>query len=153
MKKLIFTLLTLLCAGTLSAQSLTAASAYESATNFLREEGYAPHSDEDGDITFKLQGNNYCIHVEGQSDGSLFVNCYTGFQSEQPFQKILEGCNQSNRVKSVVKYYALQDENGAASYMIGYERFHNPTDDFLQSLKDAISLLPSCVAQFISEYE
>ena len=153
MKRLFTLLLPLLCIGTLSAQQLTIETARETAVNYLREEGYAPKVDEDEDVVFKLQGTSYCIHIAAEQDGSLFIDFYTAFSTEQPYQKILEGCNRSNHERSVVKYYAQQDAEGGVSYVIAYERFHNAGDDFLSYLNDGIALLPQHVAQFQSEYE
>lgn len=153
MKKIILTMLLLGSALTLAAQPRTEQSAREEAMNFLREEGYLPKLDEDGDITFKIQGASYWILLEGQSDGSVFMNVLTPYDTDQPYEKILEGCNRMNDQKRVAKYIARKREDGSVSYQINYESFCNPADDFTQLLRDAVGLLPIYVSDFISEYE
>lgn len=154
MKKLLFSLLMLGIIGTAAAQTRTAESAKEQAIKYLREEGYAPKTDEDGDLYFKLQGYNYNLFVEDQTDGSLFLSCQANFTTDQPWQKILEGCNTSNVNKSVIKFFAWQkEEDGSVHYAIAYESFCNPSDDFIKYLEDAIALLPVHVSEFAAAYE
>lgn len=153
MKRIILTILLLGSVLTLAAQQRTEQTAREEAMHFLREEGYLPKLDEDGDVVFKIQGASYCIVLEGQSDGSIFMNVMTRYGTDQTYEKILEGCNAMNALKRVTKFIAQKEEDGNVAYQITYESFCNPTDDFTQLLRDAIALLPACVSEFISEYE
>ena len=153
MKKLLFTLFLLGSFFTLSAQTRTAGSAKNEAMELLREEGYAPRLDEDDDIALKIQGYNYYIIITGQGDGSIFVTFGTNFTTDQPYQKILEACNVANRSKNVIKYYTSKDDDGDVRYFINYEAFINPRDDFRSFLRDALTLLPSAVEEFLSDNE
>lgn len=153
MKKVILTILLLGSVLTLAAQQRTEQTAREEAMHFLREEGYLPKPDEDEGIVFKIQGASYYIELEGQSDGSIFLNVGTRYGTDQSYEKILEGCNAMNALKRVVKFVTQKEEDGSVAYQVTYESFCNPTDDFTQLLRDAIALLPACVSEFISEYE
>lgn len=153
MKKLLFSLLMLGIIGTATAQTRTAESAKEQAIKYLREEGYASYTDKEGCLYFILQGYNYYLAINEQMDGSLFLSCETAFSTDQPWQKILEGCNTSNADQGAVKFYAVRNEDDSVVYVIAYESFCNPTDDFIKYLEDAISLLPRCVLEFASAYD
>ena len=153
MKTIILTLSILCSALTLAAQPRTEQTARQEAMDFLREEGYLPKLDEDGEIFFKIQGANYFVLLESQSDGSVYLNFMTLYGTDQPYEKILEGCNSMNEQKRVTKFIALKEEDGSTAYRITYESFCNPEDDFTQLLHDAIALLPECVSEFIDKYE
>lgn len=138
---------------TLCAQQLTEEGVRKDAMDYLREEGYAPKLDDDNDLCFKIQGYTYYLSLKSQSDGSVFADFYAVFSTDTPYQTVLEACNAENCQRGVFKYCALGVENGKVRYTIGYEYFYNPKDDFHAYLRDAISLLPTLVEEFIEKYE
>lgn len=153
MKPMLTLLLACLFALPTKAQTLDAATALETVQNYLREEGFRPAIDEDGDVAFKIRGYRYFVRIAGMNDGSLLTYFYTIFTTEQPYQKMLEACNLCNSVKNAVKFYALRDDDGTVNYRIGMETFCNTDDEFLSQIKDAMNLVPRCVDEFIEEYE
>lgn len=155
MTKSFFALLFLACVCTLpiKAQKLDAHAAIETTKDYLIEEGYQPTVDADGDVTFKVRGYRYYVHISGMNDGSLLTYFYTLFNTDRPYQHILEACNTCNSKKNVVKYYALRGEDGTVSYRIGIETFCNTGDEFLSQIADAMQIMPDCVDEFIEAYE
>ncbi len=153
MKKLLSLLLFVCSLTTLFAQQLTVEGVRQDAMAYLREEGYVPKLDEDGDLYVKLQGYTYSLLLKPQNDGSVFAEFYAVFSTDTPYQKLLEACNAENCERGVFKYCVLGVEEGKVNYTIGYEFFYNPKDDFHGYLHDAVTLLPSLVADFVAKYE
>ncbi|MFN6052958.1 MAG: T3SS (YopN, CesT) and YbjN peptide-binding chaperone 1 [Gemmataceae bacterium] len=86
---------------------------------FLREEGYRPQLDEDGDILFKHEGQSYLLFVEN-SDPGYFRLVYPAFweistpdEEEKSSQFIMD----INAEMKVVKLYQLADKLWAAVEM------------------------------------
>lgn len=150
MKKMILSALMLLLCGTLAAQNPTAASLQQAALKYLHDEGYPAKIDEDNDIECKIQGHLYWICINDESDGSTFVNSFGKFTCETPYNEVLELCNKKNNEKKAVKYGAAAVE-GTTQFVISYERYQAPGDDFEAYLRDMVALLPTMLADFISE--
>lgn len=153
MKKMFLTLLLSAAATVLFAQTLSVGTVRKQAEAYLREEGYAPATDDDGDLYFKVQGISYFLSLKAMDDGSVLGEFYALFSTETPYAKILEGCNAENCNRSVIKYCAYLVDGSKTRYTIGYEFFCNPGTPIRSFLKDAISLLPSLVQEFHNTYE
>ena len=85
MKKLLSLLLFVCSLTTLSAQQLTVEGVRQDAMTYLREEGYVPKLDEDGDLYVKLQGYTYSLLLKPQNDGSVFAEFYAVFSTDTPY--------------------------------------------------------------------
>ncbi|EMI55715.1 hypothetical protein [Rhodopirellula sallentina] len=88
---LILTAVLSLSAGTVSAQDKETANSEKTVTwteeslqqsyiNFLKQEGYSPRVDEDGDVAFKFEGRTYYLLVSAE-DPNLMRLAYPNFWS------------------------------------------------------------------------
>jgi len=113
---------------------------------FLREEGYLPSVDEDGDILFKVSGNNYFIIVD-ESDLQFF-RIYTGVSlGSFLLEDALAAANYSNMRSKVAKVYISSDERSAA---INTELLLSDPHDFKPVLARALSLMRFAESNFFS---
>lgn len=151
MKKMVLSALMLLLCGTLAAQNPTAASLQQAALKYLHDEGYPAKIDEDNDIECKIQGYTYWICLSDESDGSVFVNSFGKFTCDTPYNEVLELCNKKNNEKKAVKYGAGTIDDTTRQFILSYERYQAPGDDFEAYLRDMVALLPAMLADFISE--
>lgn len=151
--RIVYLLIALCCYLPAAAQPTMAESATQKIREYLQSEGFQPKLDQDGDVVFKIQGYRYYTHVEQMKDGSLLTYVFTVFSTDQPYPKILEACNTSNRQKNVVKYYVTQNDEGEVSYRITTETFCNTDNEFIAQIKDAVEILPRCVNEFLQTYE
>jgi len=115
-------------------------------TQFLREEGYLPSIDEDGDILFKVSGNNYFIIID--ENDIQFFRIYRGVSlgSFSP-QTALAVANNLNIVSKIAKVYISTDERSAA---INTELLLSDPRDFRPVLSRALSLMMFAENNFFS---
>jgi len=115
-------------------------------TQFLREEGYLPSIDEDGDILFKVSGNNYFIIVD-ESDLQFF-RIYTGVSlGSFLIEDALAAANYSNMRSKIAKVYISSDGRSAA---INTELLLSNPQDFKPVLARALSLMRLAESNFFS---
>jgi len=104
---------------------------------FLREEGYFPSIDADGDILFKVSGNNYFIIVD--ENDLQFFRIYTGINlGSYSAEAALSAANYSNMRSKVAKVYVSSDGRSAA---INTELLLSDPQNFKPVLSRAISLM------------
>jgi len=114
---------------------------------YLRQEGYQPSIDSDGDIRFKVAGNNYFIIVDEKD--IQFFQVYMGFKMETTSpENILTAANYSNRSSKVVKVAFSQDRKVVS---ITAELLLNDPKDFIPVFSRAISLIQNAENNFISQ--
>jgi len=113
---------------------------------FLREEGYSPSFDGDGDILFKVSGNNYFIIID--ENDPQFFRVYTGIGlgSFLP-SEALAAANYSNMRSKVAKVYISSDGRSAA---INTELLLSDPRDFRFVLSRALSLMRLAENNFLS---
>ena len=74
---------------------------------FLREEGFAPSVDDDGDIAFKKEGTAYWIRCEGSTPIYVTIFRENLGCTDANKQYVLQACNDTNKrvrcVKTVMK--------------------------------------------------
>jgi len=78
--------------------------------NYLREEGYVPRLDEDGDVLFKYEGRSYVIYGD-EHDAALFrlVHPFVWhIQSDEELDLARDIMNDLNTRCHVVKFYESQ---------------------------------------------
>jgi len=115
--------------------------------DYLREEGYMPSIDRDGDILFKVSGSNYFIIID-ESDAQFF-RIYTGINlGSYTQQAALEAANYSNMRSKVAKVYVSSDGRTAA---INTELLLSDPRGFRQVLSRAISLMRLAENNFFSQ--
>ena len=103
----------------------------------LREEGYLPAIDEDGDILFKVSGSNYYIIINESEP--RFFRIYRGVSlgSFLP-EDAIAIANDLNMYSMVAKVYISSDRKSAA---INTELLLPEPQDFRPVFKRAISLM------------
>jgi len=113
----------------------------------LREEGYLPSVDRDGDILFKVSGNNYFIIID--ENDVQFFRIYTGISiSSYSLQNALAAANYSNMRSKVAKVYISSNGRSAA---INTELLLSDPRDFKPVLSRALSLMRLAESNFLSQ--
>lgn len=144
MKKLTLLLLMLFCAaGTLRAQNVKS-----DVMSYLRNEGYAPSYDEDGDVMFKVQGYTYYAFTRDSGMGHSYVEVRVQFATDQPLDKLIAMANDLNRNKYICKYTAYEN-NGENVFQFGVEFIASSAAQVNYMMGHALRLLPSEVDSVI----
>jgi len=114
---------------------------------YLRQEGYLPSIDDDGDILFKVAGDTYFIIVN--ENDLQFFQVYMGFKMDtiSP-ENALTAVNSSNRSSKVVKVAFSPDRNVIS---ITAELLLNDPKDFIPVFSRTISLIQNAENNFISQ--
>jgi len=118
---------------------------------YLREEGYLPSLDEDGDILFKVSGNNYFIIIDENDfqNNILFFRIYTGVSLGDFLpEDALSAANYINMHSKVAKIYISSDGRSAA---INTELLLANPQDFKTILSRALSLMRFAEINFFSQ--
>ena len=94
---------------------------------FLREEGYVPKFDEDGDVVFKCEGRTYILFAE-EKDATYFRLAFPAFweiESADEEDQAREALNDLNAKMKVMKLFIVRDNVWAS-----VEMFLDPIDSF-----------------------
>jgi len=114
---------------------------------FLREEGYLPSVDADGDILFKVSGNNYYIIID--ENDFQFFRIYTGVSlGSFALNDALAAANYTNMRSKVTKIYISSDGRSAA---INTELLLSNPQNFKPVLSRALSLMRLAENNFFSQ--
>jgi len=112
----------------------------------LRQEGYVPSVDIDGDIQFKVSGDNYFIIID--ENDLQFFQIYMGFSlGSIPTQDAFNAANFSNRRSKVAKTSISSDGRVAS---ITVELILNDPRDFVPVFSRALSLIRNAESIFRS---
>ena len=129
MKKL-FLLLLVFCAVQVVAQDLNTAQRRlrSDITQFLREEGFMPEIDSDGDIKFKKEGGTYYISIDYKDDSPMYLVMYRQYlYSESGLfvkRNILKASNELNFYKGVkILCFESNYSFRAEMYLVNAEHF------------------------------
>ncbi len=82
--------------------------------SFMRQEGYLPNLDDDGDIHFKYNGDSYYLMIEEHEKYGFYIalrgmyNGYEGLTQEQK-QTLQKVINSENQRKRCLKIFILDD--------------------------------------------
>jgi len=121
-------------------------------TDYLSEEGYKASVDEDGDIDFKYEGDNYIIYVE--DDDPLYFRIQTGFgvdiKSDEGIALHLNAANEINSEYKLGRTYVRIDKE-----LVMFElplMFADPKD-FKLFFKRCLSVLQSMVSDYANKLE
>jgi len=115
--------------------------------DYLRQEGYLPSIDADGDIQFKVAGDTYYIIVDDMD--LQFFQVYTGFKMDNVSQDAaLSAANSSNRNSKVVKVAFSPDRKVVS---LTAELLLNDPKDFIPVFKRAISLIINAENNFMAQ--
>jgi len=114
---------------------------------YLKQEGYLPSIDNDGDIQFKVSGNSYFIIVD--ENDLQFFQVYMGFKLDNvSVENALSAANYSNRSSKVVKVAFSPDRKVVS---ITAELLLNNPKDFMPVFSRAISLINNAEKNFMSQ--
>ena len=117
-------------------------------SDYLREEGFSPKVDSDGDVQFKFEGSNYFIAVD-EKDPMYFALVYANFweiEDAAERAKVLEAANHVCRNQKVVKVYALESNVWAS-----IEIFLPSTDQFKPVFNRALRALQDGKNKFVDQ--
>jgi len=115
----------------------------------LREQGYRPDIDKDGDIQFMVLGSNYFIIIDEKD--SQFFQLYTGFWlDDATMEDTYELVNFANRRSKVAKISLSEKEDEPDKLIVSItaELLVNDPEDFSTLLTRAISLLANARSIF-----
>ncbi|MDR0599456.1 MAG: YbjN domain-containing protein [Treponema sp.] len=114
---------------------------------YLRDEGYRPSVDSDGDVVFKAEGLNFYIDVDDEDLESFRVVLPKFWELESPEERIraYEVANYINRTTKVAKVFIISSEDDVsmdANIYIG------KPDDFKLHFRRMINLLIAELREF-----
>ena len=97
-------------------------------TQFLREEGFMPEIDSDGDIKFKKEGGTYYISIDYKDDSPMYLVMYRQYlYSESGLfvkRNILKASNELNFYKGVkILCFESNYSFRAEMYLVNAEHF------------------------------
>ena len=117
---------------------------------FLKEEGYVPEIDSDGDIKFKKEGKVYYIEVSKVDTAPMYVRTYKFYTYSESFtkEKIVKALEKTN-LKKGVKVLCFD-----SSYYYQSEQYLNNAEIFKFTFYKLLSQLDAVqeqVAEICSE--
>lgn len=145
MKKFTFTLLFLLGAVfTLSAQQTVKDDVFA----YLKNEGYVPHYDKDGDIEFKMEGIGYYALVkEVAGENYAYVEVMANFSTDTAFYTLMDISNEFNQNKYVCKCMVYENEDDNV-FLVAMEFITGSRAETEFQMGHALRLLPGWIAAF-----
>ncbi|HTS18341.1 MAG TPA: YbjN domain-containing protein [Verrucomicrobiae bacterium] len=117
---------------------------------YLRDHGYEPEIDKDGDIIFKKEKGRYYILVY-EDDDEYFQLAYPNFwqiADDDARERALEVCTQVNRSTKVAKLYVTRKGN---EVWASAELLLPRPQDFEGVFKRAMSVLQTGATKFLEE--
>lgn len=151
MKKFFLFIMTLsVCVNLMAVKSFNAdqLALRQNIFDFLKEEGYVPELDSDGDIRFKVEGNSYYVIVNEIDNSPMFLTLYRGFNYDESYTK--------TKVESVAlevnKYKGLKfmifDNSysfNVEMYLVNAEHFRYTFYKHMKQMKNAQDELRSLI--------
>jgi len=117
---------------------------------YLRHEGYMPFIDSDGDIQFKVSGDNYFIIVDEKD--LQFFQIYLGFSlGVASRDDVLNAANNANRLSKTAKVSISSDESHGIIVSITAELLLNNPAEFVYVFPRALSLMRNAENNFIKQ--
>lgn len=118
--------------------------------DFLKEEGFVPSIDSDGDILFKTEGSKYYVIVSEVSISPMYVVLYHGFNYSDVYtkNKIEKLVNEINMYKSL-KILPQDDAYSfrVEMYLVNAEHFRYTFYKHLEIMKEARKKLISLIEE------
>lgn len=113
--------------------------------NYIRDEGYSPSIDDDGDIKFKKEGQSYWITVESYRDG-YYVKLYTGTVSSASMYKCLSS---ANKVMRDYKFVRISTTESDDSKVLWIENcwYCTTLSQFEQMFTPAMLVVSTCLSE------
>ena len=121
-------------------------------TDYLHREGYMPLIDIDGDIQFKVSGDNYFIIVDDRD--IQFFQIYTGFSlGIISREDALNAANNTNRLSKVAKVSISSDDSHQIIVSITAELLLNDPEEFVHVFSRALSLIRNAENNFLRQLD
>ena len=119
--------------------------------SYLRNEGYAPSYDSDGDVMFKINGNVYYALVRDNGDYSL-VEIRAQFRTEdKSLSELYQIANDINLNKYLCKCSAYRNNNGDNICSISMEFITSSASMTNYQMGYILQLIPECVDDLLNE--
>ena len=113
--------------------------------SYLREEGYAPEVDKDGDVMFKFEGGTYFVLVD-EEDEMFFQIMYPSFwpiESEEERARVEKAAQLATRSTKVAKVYPQRDNVTASVELLCV-----PPEAFKAVFRRALRCIQAGVTKF-----
>ncbi len=119
--------------------------------SYLRNEGYAPSYDSDGDVMFKINGNVYYALVRDNGDYSL-VEVRAQFRTEgKSLSELYQIANDFNLNTYLCKCSAYRNSKEENVCTIGMEFITSSASMTNYQMGHVLRLLPGCVDDLLNE--
>lgn len=140
MKKILFSILMLVCATISSAQSFTNAQEIlrKEISSYLSRQGLNPENQSDG-LKFKSEGSNFYVEIDKEKKSPMYVRLcrYIKFDDNVTREKAIKNLNSYN-VKFGVKV-SCQEMN----IVVSFEMFLTKSEEFTYVFSDMLSQVKS----------
>jgi len=118
----------------------------------LRNEGYVPSVDVDGDIQFKVSGDNFFIIID--ENDLQFFQVYMGFSlGAITRDEALGIANESNRISKTAKVSVSSPESERLIISVTAELLVEDPRDFMPIFSRAVSLIRNAENNFKKQLE
>jgi hypothetical protein len=135
----------------LSAQ-VTKSQLQQMYVTYLKQEGYLPEVDSDGDVAFKVEGNSFYISID-EDDLEVFTVVYPYFweiESVSERREALLAASNANRTTKIVKIYLTTDDDD--TFIKGQTYLVKP-DDFKLFFRRIVNAIMVARRKFIDEMQ
>lgn len=115
---------------------------------YLADEGYKPSIDEDGDVRFKREGNNYFIAVS-EDDPEFFSVVLPNIwpiENDKERSQVLVAADASNAKSKVTKVFIVKND-----VWVSVELFVKRPEDFKAVFERAMSALDNGTDNFVAK--
>lgn len=116
-------------------------------SNFLKEEGFMPEIDSDGDIKFKFEGRSYYASISTVDENPMYVSLFIPFNNPDDYSAdvVLMATKSLNKYKGV-KVVCYDD-----SFKISAELYLRDADLFKESFYKLMSQIDNVREDFMDE--
>lgn len=116
---------------------------------YLKNEGFRPELDGDGDILFKYQGEKFYIVVDRQLEDPMMVNLISsyGLPSEYPEVVVKVAANEINMYKGVKMVVTPE------SFQLRAEYFVNDALAFVTAIEKSVMIISAAERELLSCFE
>jgi hypothetical protein len=120
--------------------------------SFLKEEGYSPTLDSDGDVKFKYESQNYYLRPTNDEKRFVLVR-YLSDDDVNNFSKLVLAANATMADWYYARIYVVKKTNGeGCSVWLRIDNSLVRTDDFKTLFYKEIRILQNVVDSFKGEY-
>jgi hypothetical protein len=118
---------------------------------YLREEGYLPKLDEDGDIVFKCEGRTYYVILDG-NDEQFFRLVFPNFWSisdEEERARVMSAAQAATAKTKVAKIFPVKDDTWASVelFLPSAEAFNAVFSRSMSALRAAVQTFREVISE------